>query len=152
MDSALCGRPVVVTGALSYWFHGEPWSLARLQSLLGALPLHNVFRSRDGRFKFFAPSKAASEELQGLHREEWYREQHRILDEPALRMFTTDEMRQILAQIRGWQTRLRAEFGRTIVHAYVGPRQSVIIRYLRPDADLVDYPQFHAVNAAIAGF
>jgi putative radical SAM enzyme (TIGR03279 family) len=53
----------------------------------------------------------------GLHREEWYREQHRILDEPALRMFTTDEMRQILAQIRGWQTRLRAEHGRSIVHA-----------------------------------
>jgi putative radical SAM enzyme (TIGR03279 family) len=53
----------------------------------------------------------------GLHREEWYREQHRILDEPALRMFTTDEMRQILAQIRGWQTRLRADHGRSIVHA-----------------------------------
>jgi putative radical SAM enzyme (TIGR03279 family) len=53
----------------------------------------------------------------GLHREEWYREQHRILDEPALRMFTTEEMRQILAQIRGWQTRLRAEHGRSIVHA-----------------------------------
>ncbi len=53
----------------------------------------------------------------GLHREEWYREQHRILDEPALRMFTTDEMRQVLAQIKGWQIRLRAEYGRTIVHA-----------------------------------
>ncbi|MGI8856793.1 MAG: DUF512 domain-containing protein [Thermomicrobiales bacterium] len=53
----------------------------------------------------------------GLHREEWYREQHRILDEPALRMFTLDEMRQILTQIRGWQTRLRAEHGRSIVHA-----------------------------------
>jgi len=53
----------------------------------------------------------------GLHREEWYREQHRILDEPALRMFTPDEMRQILAQIKGWQTKLRAEYGRTIVHA-----------------------------------
>ncbi len=53
----------------------------------------------------------------GLHREEWYREQHRILDEPALRMFTTDEMRQILAQVRAWQRELRAEHGRTILHA-----------------------------------
>ncbi len=53
----------------------------------------------------------------GLHREEWYREQHRILDEPALRMFTIDEMRGILAQVRGWQTKLRAQYGRTIVHA-----------------------------------
>lgn len=53
----------------------------------------------------------------GLHREEWYREQHRILDEPALRMFTTDEMRRILAQIRGWQSRLRNDHGETIVHA-----------------------------------
>jgi putative radical SAM enzyme (TIGR03279 family) len=53
----------------------------------------------------------------GLHREEWYREQHRILDEPALRMFTTDEMRQILAQVRAWQRTLRAEHGRTILHA-----------------------------------
>ncbi len=53
----------------------------------------------------------------GLHREEWYREQHRILDEPALRMFTLDEMRGILAQIKGWQAKLRAEYGRTIVHA-----------------------------------
>jgi putative radical SAM enzyme (TIGR03279 family) len=53
----------------------------------------------------------------GLHREEWYREQHRILDEPALRMFTIDEMRGILAQVRGWQTNLRARYGRTIVHA-----------------------------------
>lgn len=53
----------------------------------------------------------------GVHREEWYREQHRILDEPALRMFTTDEMKTILAQIRGWQKTLRAEYGRTILHA-----------------------------------
>jgi putative radical SAM enzyme (TIGR03279 family) len=53
----------------------------------------------------------------GLHREEWYREQHRILDEPALRMFTTDEMRQILAKVRVWQRELRAEHGRTILHA-----------------------------------
>ncbi len=53
----------------------------------------------------------------GLHREEWYREQHRILDEPALRMFTPNEMRRILAQIKGWQTKLRAEYDRTIVHA-----------------------------------
>ena len=53
----------------------------------------------------------------GLHREEWYREQHRILDEPALRMFTHEEMRQILAQVRAWQRELRAEHGRTILHA-----------------------------------
>ncbi|MCA1666860.1 MAG: DUF512 domain-containing protein [Thermomicrobia bacterium] len=53
----------------------------------------------------------------GLHREEWYREQHRILDEPALRMFTVDEMRRVLAQIKSWQRTLRAEYGRTIVHA-----------------------------------
>ena len=53
----------------------------------------------------------------GLHREEWYREQHRILDEPALRMFAPDEMRAILAQVRGWQRTLRARYGRTIVHA-----------------------------------
>ena len=53
----------------------------------------------------------------GLHREEWYREQHRILDEPALRMFTTEEMRAVLAQVRGWQQRLRAAHGRTILHA-----------------------------------
>jgi NifB/MoaA-like Fe-S oxidoreductase len=53
----------------------------------------------------------------GLHREEWYREQHRILDEPALRMFTTEEMRRILAQVRAWQRELRAEYGRTILHA-----------------------------------
>jgi putative radical SAM enzyme (TIGR03279 family) len=53
----------------------------------------------------------------GLHREEWYREQHRILDEPALRMFTTEEMRQVLAQVRRWQRELRAAHGRTILHA-----------------------------------
>lgn len=53
----------------------------------------------------------------GLHREEWYREQHRILDEPALRMFTPDEMRAIIVQVRGWQTKLRAEYERTILHA-----------------------------------
>ena len=62
-------QPVIVTGALSHWFEGQPWSVSHLQSLLGSLPLQSVFRSRDGRFKFFAQSRAASSEVQGLQRE-----------------------------------------------------------------------------------
>jgi len=53
----------------------------------------------------------------GVHREERFRECHHILDEPDLRMFTAHEMRQVLVQVREWQEKLRAEHGRTILHA-----------------------------------
>ena len=68
-------QPVIITDSLTHW-HGEgggEWSVARLQSLLGELPLQNVFRSADGRFKFFRQAKEGRGEGQeveeGLQRE-----------------------------------------------------------------------------------
>ncbi len=53
----------------------------------------------------------------GIHREGKYRECHHIIDEPDLRPFEPHEMGAVLAQVRVWQDRLRAEHGRTILHA-----------------------------------
>ena len=67
-------HPVIITDALAHWHSEEGWTIPHLQSLLGDLPLQNVFRSTDGRFKFFRQAKRAGEDEEvkevGLQREE----------------------------------------------------------------------------------